>query len=121
MKLRLSLGFFLANFIAFGCAHHHEAAPTPQAGVTPGITNSGPIVTPDTSLTAKVVRYNSLGRFVVLSFPVGQMPQSGQTLFLYREGMKVGSVQVDTQRQDNDVVADITSGDAQVGDEVRDQ
>jgi hypothetical protein len=35
--------------------------------------------------------------------------------------MKVGAVQVDPQHQDNDVVADITSGDAQVGDEVREQ
>lgn len=83
--------------------------------------SSGPIVTPDNSLSATVVRYNSVGRFVVLSFPVGQMPQAGQTFFLYREGMKVGAVQIDAQRQDNDVVADITSGDAQVGDEVREQ
>lgn len=121
MKFRFSFGLLLAGFIAAGCAHQHAAATKNQAGATAGSTNSEPIVTPDTSLTAKVVRYNSVGRFVVLSFPVGQMPQPGQTLFLYRAGMKVGAVQVDPQHQDNDVVADITSGDAQVGDEVREQ
>jgi len=121
MKLRFCFSLLLAGFIAAGCAHHHAAAPKTQPAATTGATGSEPIVTPDTSLTAKVVRYNSVGRFVVLSFPVGQMPKAGQTLFLYREGMKVGSVQIGPQHQDNDVVADIMSGDAQVGDEVREQ
>lgn len=121
MNLRLSFGLLLAGLVAAGCMHHSAK---PQAGTPAQAGNSSaqtPIVTPDNSLTAKVVRYNSLARFVVLSFPVGQMPQAGQTLFLYRAGMKVGEVKVGTQQQDNDVVADITSGDAQVGDEVRQQ
>lgn len=79
------------------------------------------IVTPDNSLTGKVVGYNSVGRFVVLSFPVGQMPSSGQTFFLYREGMKVGQIRITGPQQDNDTVADIVEGDAQKGDDVREE
>ena len=79
------------------------------------------IVTPDTSLTAKVVRYNSVGRFVVLSFPVGRMPQSGQTFFIYRAGLKVGQIKITGPQQDSDTVADLIDGDAQEGDDVREQ
>lgn len=78
-------------------------------------------MTPDTSLSAKVVRYNLVGRFVVLSFPVGQLPQSGQTLSVYRAGMKVGEVKITGPQRDNDVVADLTTGDAEAGDDVRNQ
>ena len=120
MNLRFPIGLLLAGFVAAGCMHHSAHSQSGAAQTGDG-TAPSPIITPDNSLTAKVVRYNSLARFVVLSFPVGQMPQSGQTLFLYRAGMKVGEVKVGTQQQDNDVVADITSGDAQVGDEVRQQ
>ena len=79
------------------------------------------MVTPDNSLTAKVVRYNSVGRFVVLSFPVGQMPQNGQAFFLYRNGMKIGQVKITGPQRDNDTVADLIEGDAQQGDDVREQ
>lgn len=118
MKSRLSLCFLLAGLIVPGCAHH-ASSPRPAAAQTPSPLH--PIITPDTSLSATVVRYNSVGRFVVLSFPVGQMPQNGQTLFLYRAGMKVGQVKITGPQRDNDTVADLTAGDAQVGDEVREQ
>lgn len=85
------------------------------------MSTSHPIVTPDNSLTAKVVSYNSVGRFVVLSFPVGQMPEIGQSFFLYRGGLKVGEVKITGPQRDNDTVADLVTGDAQVGDEVRNQ
>lgn len=110
--------------VVSGCVTHHAAPPARQAS-TPqptGIsTNPEPIVTPDTSLSAKVVRYNSVGRFVVLSFPIGQMPQMGQTFFIYRAGMKVGEAKITGPQRDNDVVADLTTGDAEAGDDVRDQ
>jgi hypothetical protein len=79
------------------------------------------IVAPDSSLAAKVVRYNSAGRFVVVSFPAGLMPKMDQTLFLYRAGLRVAEIKINGWQQDNLVVADVTSGEAQVGDEVRDQ
>jgi len=79
------------------------------------------IVTPDNSLKATVVSYNAIGRFVVLGFPIGTMPAIDQTLFLYRDGLKVAEVKITGPQQDNDIVADLVSGDVQVGDEVRDQ
>ncbi len=79
------------------------------------------IVTPDNSLTAKVISYNSAGRFVVLSFPDGRMPKMDQSLFLYRDGLKAAELKVTGPQSDNNIVADIVTGDAQVGDEVRDQ
>ena len=57
----------------------------------------------------------------MLSFPVGQMPRLDQTLFLYRNGLKVAEVKVTGPQRDNNIVADLVTGDAQVGDEVRDQ
>jgi hypothetical protein len=79
------------------------------------------IVTPDNSLSARVVSYNAAGRFVVLSFPPGQMPKLEQTLFLYRDGMKVGEVKITGPQRENNIVADLIAGEAQVGGEVRDQ
>lgn len=83
--------------------------------------SSAPIVTPDNSLSAKVVKFNSVGRFVVLSFPVGQIPQTGQTFFLYQAGVKVGQVKITGPQRDNDIVADLTDGVAEEGDDVRNQ
>lgn len=80
-----------------------------------------PIVTPDFSLAAKVVSVNTVGRFVVLSFPASQMPKLEQTLFLYRAGLKTATVRITGPQQENNIVADLTSGDAQVGDTVSDK
>ena len=119
----------LVAMLANGCAlfHHHRAQPAPPpeasaylAPATPSATLN-PIVTPDNSLSAKVASYNAAGRFVVLSFPVGRMPNMDQTLFLYRNGLKVGEVKITGPQRDNDIVADLVTGTAQTGDEVRDQ
>jgi hypothetical protein len=102
--------------LASGCRlfqHHTTPTPAAQAPAT--------IVTPDNSLTANVVSYNPAGRFVVLGFPVGRMPRLEQSLFLYRNGLKVGEVKVTGPQRDNNIVADLVAGEVQVGDEVRDQ
>jgi hypothetical protein len=78
-------------------------------------------VTPDNSLAGKVLAYNYPGRFVVLEFPAGPMPKTDQSLFLYRAGLKVAEVKITGPQRDNNTVADLVSGDAQIGDEVRDQ
>ena len=93
----------------------------PAATSKPAATAPTPIVTPDFSLAARVVSVNTVGRFVVLSFPASQMPKVEQTLFIYRAGLKVAEVRVTGPQQENNIVADITSGDAQIGDTVRDQ
>jgi hypothetical protein len=125
MKLRLFSCLLLTGLVVAGCRTASPPAHPSQPTTTPPISNNTPaptpIVTPDTSLSAKVVRYNSVGRFVVLSFPVGQVPPTGQTFFLYRAGMKVGEVKITGPQRDNDTVADLTAGDAQEGDDVREQ
>lgn len=100
-----------------GCSwFSHKAAIT-----RPAATKSAAIVTPDFSLSARVVSVNAIGRFVVMSFPTGQMPRMDQTLFLYRNGLKTGEVHVTGPQQDSNIVADLVSGDAQVGDTVSDK
>jgi hypothetical protein len=122
MRSCLFVCLSLAAFSVSGCVSHRAPARQSTPPTVSISTNAPePIVTPDTSLSAKVVRYNSVGRFVVLSFPLGQMAQPGQTFFIYRAGMKVGEVKVTGPQRDSDIVADLTTGDAEAGDDVREQ
>ena len=128
MKISTLGTLLLVAVLANGCVlfhHHRTPAPPAQdsaylAPATPSATLN-PIVTPDNSLTARVASYNATGRFVVLSFPIGQMPNMDQTLFLYRNGLKAGEVKITGPQRDNDIVADLVTGTAQAGDDVRDQ
>ncbi len=115
MKTISQLTLLVVVFGLSGCifGHHHAAGPAGDA--------AKPIITPDVSLAAKVVSVNVVGRFVVLGFPPGQLPKMGETLFIYNEGLKVAQVKVTGPAQDNNIVADLVSGDAKVGDTVRDQ
>jgi hypothetical protein len=80
-----------------------------------------PIVTPESGLTGKVMTYNDAGRFVVVSFPLGRMPQTGSRLFIYRNGLKTGEIKITGPQRDDNIVADLATGEAQPGDEVRDK
>lgn len=95
--------------------------PTPPESKPATSQTSQAVVTPDNSLAGKVMTYNSVGRFVVLRFPAGQMPKDGQTLFIYRGGLKVGELKISGEQRDDFIVADIVSGDAQAGDDAREQ
>ncbi len=120
MKIFRLGALLLATLLANGCALFHHQAPATTS--PPSAEATAPaIVTPDYSLTARVVTYNPAGRFVVLGFPVGQMPRLDQGLFLYRNGIKVGEIKVTGPQRDNNIVADLVNGEAQTGDEVRDQ
>lgn len=118
MKMKTCATFFalLLALATNGCAWLPQAPHSTQPAAA-----LAPIVTPDYSLAAKVVSVNTVGRFVVLSFPASQMPKMEQPLFLYRAGLKVAEVRVTGPQQENNIVADLVSGDAQVGDTVRDQ
>jgi len=106
-----------AGILISGCVfHRHQTPPLPPAPAAATV-----IVTPDTSLAGKVVSYDDVGRFVVLQFPTGRMPAVGQTLFLYRAGLKVAQVKISGPQQEDRIVADVVKGSAQPGDEVRDQ
>jgi hypothetical protein len=115
MKWFALLNCAVAGMLLAGCTYFkskpadHAAAPAPA------------IVTPDNSLAGKVISYNSAGRFVVLNFPSRQMPKMDSRLFLYRTGLKVAEVKVTGPQNDDNIVADLVSGDAQTGDDVRDR
>ncbi len=81
--------------------------------------NKPAIVTPDTSLMAKVVTVNQVGRFVIVGFPNTEVPKLQQTMFLYRAGLKVAEVKLIGPQDGNNIVAEIVSGDAKTGDTVR--
>ena len=106
-----------AALLTNGCAlKRHE-----PAVVVPASVSSQTIVTPDFSLAAKVVSVNAVGRFVVLSFPAGRLPKLQQAMFLYRAGLKIAEVRVAGPQEENNIVADLVSGEPQVGDTVREQ
>ncbi len=126
MKKTLPIFVLIVAFSLSGCAWvkrhtpwHHRA--TTMAAAKPAPAASQTIVTPDDSLAAKVIKVNTVGRFVVLNFPEGRLPKLEQHLFLYRAGLKVAEVKVVGPQQETSIVADIISGDAQSGDTVRDQ
>jgi len=90
-------------------------APEAKPVVTPGPKVT---VTPDTSYVGKVATVNSAARFVVLSFPAGHMPPLDQKLNVSRKGNKIGEVRITGPQLDENVVADIITGEADAGDEV---
>jgi hypothetical protein len=115
MKCSALLPLLMAGILISGCSSHKPKAakPVPMAASV--------IITPDASLAGKVVSYSEVGRYAVLSFPIGQMPKADQRCFLYRGGLKTGEVKITGSQRDNFIVADLITGNAQPGDEVRDQ
>lgn len=105
-----------AALLIAGCASNQEPK---FAEVPGGPSPSNPVVKPANALTGKVVSYNRVGRFAVINFPVTQMAPVGQTLSLFRDGLKVGEVKITGPQKDDNIVADVMQGDAQVGDQVR--
>jgi hypothetical protein len=103
------------------------AAPAPEAAARPAEEKSRPapaksklIVSPSHELFGTVAAVDEHGRFVVLSFPLGQMPQVDTLLPVFRHGVNVGQVKVTGPQRDDTTTADVISGDLQVDDEVRD-
>ena len=122
MKNNLLWVMLLAAVLATGCASKkHKAAVVKPTVVKPARTESVAIVTPDTSLVAKVVSVNTIGRFVVLNFPSGQLPKLQSSVFLYRAGLKVAEIKITGPQDGNNTVGDVISGEANAGDNVRDQ
>jgi hypothetical protein len=104
------LAILLVATLVAGCAGKH----TTTAPYTVGNQAERP-------LEGKVVRINPTGRFVVLNFPIGRMPALGQRLDLFRHGVKTGEVKVNGPLWDDDAVADISTGNPELGDIVREQ
>jgi hypothetical protein len=80
---------------------------------------SKPEVTLDEGVLGTVVSVNPALRFLVMDFPVRKLPVLEQRLNVYRNGQKVGEVKVTGPGRDTTIAGDITVGEVQVGDEVR--
>jgi hypothetical protein len=80
---------------------------------------SGVIVTPGGALPGTVISVNPGGRFVVLRFPMGQLPPLNQRLSAYRQGLKVADLKVSGPQRDIHTIADVIAGECRAGDEVR--
>ena len=78
-----------------------------------------PEVTLDEAVLGTVVSVNPTLRFLVMDFPVRKLPVLEQRLNVYRNGQKVGEVKVTGPGRDTTIAGDIIVGEAQVGDEVR--
>ena len=87
----------------------------------PSSGNQKLIVTPGNSLVGKVTFVSATARFVVLTFPIGHLPAIEQRLNVFRSGLKVGEIKVTGPQYDDNIVADVLAGDAEMGDEVRDR
>ncbi|MBI4658144.1 MAG: hypothetical protein HY735_04710 [Verrucomicrobia bacterium] len=119
-----------------GCKHRdpsgasdvHRAQGSPKASgakrTSPSMPPSMPAaknarVIPVQELKGKVAAVNANLRFVVIDFFLSPMPQFGQRLSVFRQGLKVGEVKISGPERSSNVAADIVAGEAQVGDEVR--
>ena len=77
-------------------------------------------MTPAEGNRGRIVSVNPTARHVVVTYPIGLvLPPEDRQLNVYRAGLKVAELKVSKERIDVNLVADITSGECQVGDEVR--
>ena len=101
----------------------HKAPPPSVVNVSPKGTNAPAgekfVITPGEGLTGRVASANATLRFVVLTFPLGQLPANDSLMDVYRNGNKVGEVKITGPQRDENTVADVVSGGAEKGDEVR--
>ncbi len=117
----LMAGLALALALSAGCGgRKHDVQSQSHAATASGrAAKLAPKVVLAGEKAGKVVKVHATARFVVLNFPVGTLPEQGATLGLFRDGLKVGDARVAGPQLDDNVVADLVSGEAQVGDEAR--
>jgi hypothetical protein len=110
-----------AALLLSGCFSRKSKGQVASFGApsSPATTPQKLIVTADDSLVGKVAMVNQTGRFVVLNFPLGRLPPVDQRFALYRGGVKVGEVKITGPQHDDNVVADLVTGDSEPGDEAR--
>jgi hypothetical protein len=126
MKFAIYLAALLAVFGSAGCffGKHKSQAPPPSvvdltAPTATTATSNTFLVTPDQSVNGRVTSVNGKLQFVVLTFPLGQLPPMDSRMNVFRKGAIVGEIKITGPQRDDNSVADIVFGDAQKGDEVR--
>jgi hypothetical protein len=101
-----------------GC-FKRKAAHEPSSAVRTIIGETNAVITPLSSAVGRITSVNQQVMIAVVSFPVGQVPSAGGRYSVFRAGQKVGELKLSEETADTLRVADITSGSAQIGDEVR--
>ena len=103
------------------CARMQQAAPGAGSSADGSGTTNTPklIVTPSSVVAGTASLVNANARYVVVSYPLGVLPEIGCRLNVYRNGLKVGELRISGPQRDVNTVADILAGEVQVGDEVR--
>ncbi len=116
IKSNILLVVLLLAVATSGCRlfEKHGTAPKPVAASSPAI------VTPDTSLRRKCFGQFG-GTFRRVGFSRRPVASDGSDVLHLPGGIKVAEVKITGPEQDNNIVADLASGDAQAGDAVRDQ
>ena len=122
----------LAVLLAAGCAGTKDskdgtAKPAPKEkskSSTPpkpakAQPNPAPTIEPVSAFSGKVVLVNAPLRYIVVEGTIGRLPPVDQKLNVYRDGQRVGEAVVSGQSRGANFAADITLGDARVGDTVR--
>jgi hypothetical protein len=108
--------------IIAGCASKNKnAAQRPPSAFTvkaPG-SNTNLVITPASTLVGRVASVNAPASIVVVSFPIGQLPENGTKFSLFRGGAKVGEIRISGPTAETFTVGDIIAGSARDGDEVR--
>ena len=109
--MRWTTFLVLAGALALaGCAGKKHKAGSP----------SGAIVTPSSATSGKITSVNPTARYAVITYPVGvPLPELDRRLNAYRAGLKVAEIKITGPSRDLNTVADITAGECQPGDEVR--
>ncbi|MFM2082861.1 MAG: hypothetical protein RL380_1552 [Verrucomicrobiota bacterium] len=77
------------------------------------------IVNADNALGGKVVMADPDGRYVILNFPLGQMPRVDSTMTLYRHGVKSATLKITGPQRDDHIAADVLTGHPAEGDAAR--
>ena len=98
--------------------------PGPAAGAESKATGTNAVVLPPPiepldGAVGRVVRVQSELRFVVVDYSLNRMPEPDRMLAVYRGGEVVGRLKAGRFRRETTLVADIVSGSAAEGDEVR--
>jgi hypothetical protein len=136
MRISFCLVLAASGLAIAGCARNNSAKTIPKFD---SITGSAPVTAPAPAntfaeasvaekvipkpveaLSGKVSSANANLKFVVLTFPIGQMAALNQKLNIYRAGVKVGELVVTGPQRDENIIADLVGGEAQVGDEAHD-
>ncbi len=124
MKFAVYVAGLLLLLGATGCfgGKHKKSPPPPMVDLNPGATNAPSntfIITPDENIVGRVSQVNENLHFVVLTFPMGQLPPIGSRMNIFRNGAIVGEIKITEPQRGDNSVADIVVGDARKGDEVR--